>query len=90
MSVTQKRAHTPTWHPDFCDCCQGTPLYHVALVANGAYMCGSHRIVTNGERVLKQLPPPRAQQEATDPGAPSFCEGGLLAKHHDYSRGAGF
>lgn len=28
---------------NFCSCCQGTPLPCLALVALGAYTCGSHR-----------------------------------------------
>ena len=41
-------------------------LYHLALAANG-----SHRNITNGERVFKQVPVlgHGAQQEATDPRA---------------------
>lgn len=36
----------------------GTPLDHLALVATRAYTQGSHRTITNGERLLKWLPPP--------------------------------
>lgn len=37
---------------------QGTYLDLLALMTNGAYVHGSHRTVTNTERVLSQLPPP--------------------------------
>lgn len=36
----------------------GAPLHCLALVVSGAYVHGSHRIATSGERVLKQLPHP--------------------------------
>ena len=57
IGITEKGAHTPVWHPNFCNCCQGTPLYYLALVASGAYVCGSHRTVINREIDLKQPPP---------------------------------
>ena len=37
-------------------------------------------------QILKQLShPPRAQEEVKNTEAWYFCEGGLLANHHDYS-----
>lgn len=48
IGVTQKGAHTPVWCPNFCDCCQGTPLCSLSLVANEAFAHGSHRTVTSG------------------------------------------
>lgn len=73
----------PVRLPNFCDCCQGTPLYHVVLVASGAYTHESHRRVTNRKRVLKQLPSPGPTKRQQTTGAQSFHEGGLLVNHHD-------
>lgn len=61
-----ERSCTLDWTPNFCGCgChQRTPLYILVLVTHGAYACGSHGTVTNGERVLHWLPPPcRAEQQ---------------------------
>lgn len=64
-SISQKGAYTLVWRPDFCGCCQGALLHHLALVAHGAYTRGSHRTVTNRERVLKQLPPSGHKRQQT-------------------------
>lgn len=52
----RKKLYTLVWHLDFYSCYQGPCLHHVALVASGAYAHRSLKTVTNGERVLKQLP----------------------------------
>lgn len=41
IGVTQKGALSPIWHSDFWDCCQKTPLYHLAQMASRAYAYGS-------------------------------------------------
>lgn len=46
------------WCPGFCGCCRETSLYHLTLVVGVVYACGSHRTVTNRERVLEQLSHP--------------------------------
>lgn len=45
------------WHPEFGVADQGITLDNLALVASEACISGSHGIVTNGERVIYQLPP---------------------------------
>lgn len=35
IDVIQKGVHTPIQHPDFCGCCQGIPLYCLALATSG-------------------------------------------------------
>ena len=52
-SVCQKAAYTLHWHPEFCSCCQRTPLQHLALKASGAHARGSHKTTANEENVLK-------------------------------------
>lgn len=49
----------PIWCPDFCDCYQGSPLLHLAFMVSGADICRYCNTVTNEDRVLNQLPPPR-------------------------------
>lgn len=51
-------------------------------MASRAYAYGSHMSVTNAKEFLKATTL-RAQQAATDLGTGCFCEGGLLANHHD-------
>lgn len=53
---------------------QGTPLCCLALVASGAYAHGSDRTVTNGERVLSQLPPPGYKKQQTEVASLSVKE----------------
>lgn len=48
-SMAQRGASTHIWCPEFCSCCQGTPLPCLAQVGNGAHPPRSHRTVTNGE-----------------------------------------
>lgn len=55
IGVIQNGARSPIWCPNFCDCCHGTPLDHLALVASGVYTHGSYRSATNGESILKEL-----------------------------------
>lgn len=45
-------------HPNLGTAGRGPVLHSLALVASKAYAHQSHRTVTNGERVIKQLPPP--------------------------------
>lgn len=61
---------------------QGTPVYHLALVNNGAYTHRFHSTVTNGKRILNYIPPIGQSREATDWRAQSFCKRGLLAYLH--------
>lgn len=42
------------WCPDFCSCCQGTPLHHLALVACWTDAHRSCRTKTDREGVLQQ------------------------------------
>ena len=86
--ISQRGASTHIWHPsyyiwcpDFCSCGQGTPLHCPALVGSGAYAHTSHRTVTNGERVLKQLPPP----PTPGPSKRQHTQGLLLPYHHSFS-----
>lgn len=74
------------WCPHFCNCCQGTSLHHIALMANGTYTYGSLRTVNNRESSTTC----RAQQEARDPGVWSFCKADLSANHHDCGLRGGF
>lgn len=53
----------------------------------GFYTHRTYRTVTNKERVLQHQHPLGHKQETTDPGAWSFCEGGLLANHHGWGLG---
>ena len=61
----------------------GIPLDHLALVARGACIPGSHATVAIGEMVHDRLPPPghcTGSALRHDPFPPwSFCEGGLFA-----------
>ena len=59
----------------------------MALVANGAYICGSQRILKSGETVLKL---PQGTARGQRPRCSFFLEGSLLAKHPDYVYGTGF
>ena len=49
----------PSGVPIVVAAAQGIPLGCLALVARGAYAGGTHKTVTNGKRVLNQLPCPR-------------------------------
>lgn len=62
----------------FAAATQRTCLHHLALVASGAYACGSYRTVINGERDLNQLLP-LGHRADTLKCTPSFCERGILA-----------
>lgn len=43
------------WWPSFC-CCQGMPIHLLAMLPVG-HTWRSYRIIYNGEKVLRQLPP---------------------------------
>ena len=84
-SISQKRAYTFVWCPDFCGCSQGTPLDCYGLMAAEFFCHGSHRTLTNWERILKQLSPLGHSREATaNWGAQSCFDRGLLAYLHSY------
>lgn len=61
-SFSQKGDDTFVWCLNFCSSRQGKPLRCLALMARGACVLGSHRIVTIGEIVLCKLPPPRQSE----------------------------
>ena len=59
-------------------------------MAWGTYICESHRTATNGETVLKRLPPRQGttQRQQSEMHLQYFCERGLLAYlHHCGLRG---
>lgn len=57
-SICQKGAGTRAWHLNFCDRLPGDTLSCLALVTSRTHACGSHKAITNRERVLNQLPSP--------------------------------
>ena len=54
-----------------------THLHLLALVPSGTYTSGSHRITTNGERILNQLTLQGHSRKAADWGTQCLCERGL-------------
>lgn len=69
IGTSKKRAQDLLRHCCVCDCHQGTPPDHLALLTNMVYAHESHRSVTNGEQVLNQLQLPghSKKQHTQDP-----------------------
>lgn len=62
MIILRKKLVHMSKDPIFATTGQEMALHSLAIISSGAYICGSHRTVSNIERILTQLVPRGKEQ----------------------------